>query len=226
MPSSQKPRKPHKPKRAAYNCFAAKDIADVRSRIELVELKALTRLQPGDCDYDCLGEFRDMFNAVLFACMDRSKVLEDDTESLAAIDEITSAACLMMQEKRAHEDRHPNEPVEKLHYIFSGDAQQKILRALNTAIDFARDSLSQCPALFLDEFNGSLVLRDAMRDTQRFTVTKKIVAAAIEEARLINRARLGAETRRATKRAHKRLSTMVKAEAKRRNEKNSKGDSR
>lgn len=219
MPSSQKPRKPHKPKRVSYVCFHPKDIAYVRERIELVELKALTRLQAGACDYDAIAEFRDIFNATLFSCMNRSKVLEDDTESLAAIDEITSAACLMMQEKKAHEDRHPGEKIEDLHYIFSGDAQQKILRTLHTAIDFARDSLESCPSGFLDEFNGSLVLRDAMRSTQRFTVTRRIVAAAIEEARLINRARPGKETRRATERAHKRLSTMVKAEAKRRNAK-------
>ena len=214
--TKKKPRKAYKPKRIAYVCFKAADIAEIRERIEIVEMKALTHLQLGSCNYDDIGEFRDIFNATLFASMNRAKVVENDTESIAAIEDITDAACVMAEEKKAHEKRHPNEKIEDLSYIFSGTAQQKILKALQCAIEFARDSLKTCPALFLDEFNGSLVLRDAMRSTQRFTVTKKIVTAAIEEARKINQARGEKATRIAAEKAHERLSLMVKAEARRR----------
>ncbi|MDO4937233.1 MAG: hypothetical protein Q4E62_04885, partial [Sutterellaceae bacterium] len=59
--------------------------------------------------------------------------------------------------------------------------------ALAICTDFAKDSFEQCPSMFLMEFNGSILVRDAVIKTQRFTVTKKIVDAAVLEATALNR---------------------------------------
>ena len=53
--------------------------------------------------------------------------------------------------------------------------------------DFVSDSLNVCPFQMFDEFNGSLLIRDALPPEGSFSCNRKIVDFAFSEARRINR---------------------------------------
>lgn len=199
MPKNKKPRKKRQYRPASINCFNPSDIEDIKQRLNRVELVALLKLGKGDATLDELREMRDLMNAVVFATIHRE----------TASDEESQESIKFLIETGAKLAKLVNGTPPGKRYVCTADQLKSILLAMATCTEFINRSFEECPSTFLMEFNASLVCRDAVIGTQRFSVTKKIVDAAFLEAIALNRIKHPVLYEREYQRATKRLGQMI-----------------
>nr|DAG47870.1 MAG TPA: hypothetical protein [Bacteriophage sp.] len=178
MPKSKKPRKKRHYRPAAVYCFKQADIDDVFNRLMRIEFSALLKLGKGESTLDELREMRDFMNAVVLGTVHRNKATSDEEsqKSIAFLIETGGKLAKLVN----------NTPPDKS-YVCDADQLKSILSALRTCTTFAEESFKNCPNTFLNEINGSLLIRDAVARTERFTVTKKIADIAVHEAAALSR---------------------------------------
>lgn len=171
MPKSKKPRKRYVSGRHAISFpgIRRQDIEDIKKEILSAETAVRIKLPRGEASYTDLSQVRDLFNCLMFSLMHRQKVI-DQSEADAAGDELIQAGIdLTTVLKRG---------IETDHYVCRASEMRSILAGLQTASDFIRDSLDICPSTLVDEFNGSLLIRDALPENGEIVVQKKTVDMA------------------------------------------------
>lgn len=193
--------KKYRQKVVSLNCFRKSDIEDVYSQLSRVELTASLKLHKGESTLDELHEVRDLFNATCFGCLHRKDAITDDG-SVDAVKFIMATGVKLANLCRRGAP-----------YVCWADELKDIQEALAICTDFVRDSLDTCPSTFLAEFNGSILVRDAVRLSRQFSVSDKTVNAAYKAAVEINRLS-GKEYERAYESALKSLKEMVSVDEK------------
>ena len=178
MPGTKKPRKKYKPKRVALPSFKRTDINFMREVFRNVEIATRLKLHRGECSFSDLEGIRDVFNCTVFAFMHRQAAF-DQKEIDAALELINDAGQKLTEVLQRGRDRGM--------YICTADQLTAILSAMEVCDDFVSDSLDSCPFQMFDEFNGSLLIRDALPPEGSFSCSRKIVDFAFFEARRINR---------------------------------------
>ena len=178
MPGTKKPRKKYRPKRIALPCFKRTDIEYMRKVFRNVELSALLKLHTGECSFSDLEDIRDTFNCCVFAFMHRQAAF-DQKEIDEAVALITDAGQKLTEVLHRGRDRN--------RFVCTADQLKVIIEAIDTCNTFVNDSLDTCPFQMFDEFNGSLLIRDALPPEGSFSCSRKIVDFAFSEARRINR---------------------------------------
>ena len=178
MPSSSKPRKKYRPKRIALPSFKRKDINFMKEVFRNVELATRLKLHRGECSFSDLEDIRDVFNCTVFAFMHRQEAFDQKEidEAVALIDDAGQKLTEVLLRGR---DRN--------RFVCTAEQIATILSAMEICDDFVSDSLSICPFQMFDEFNGSLLIRDALPPEGTFSCSRKIVDFAFSEARRINR---------------------------------------
>lgn len=171
MPKSKPTRKKYVSGRHAVLIPGTKpcDIKDIKDQIAAAETAMRIKLPLGKASYGDLAQVRDLFNCLMFSLMHRQKVI-DQGESDAAGDEIVKAgeALTTVLRRGIKEDR----------YVCRASEMTSILAGLQTASDFITDSLDVCPQTLLAEFNGSLLIRDALPERGEIVVQKRTVDLA------------------------------------------------
>lgn len=178
MPTSKRPRKKHKQKRIALPCIKRKDINFMRRVFRNVELAARLKLHRGECSFSDLEDIRDVLNCTVFSFMHRQAAF-DQKEIDAALELINDAGQKLTEVLLRGRERN--------RYVCTADQLTAILSAMELCDDFVSDSLNICPFQMFDEFNGSLLIRDALPPEGSFSCSRKIVDFAFSEARQINR---------------------------------------
>ena len=171
MPKSKPTRKKYVRGRHAVLIPGTKpcDIKDIKDQIAAAETAVRIKLPLGKASYGDLAQVRDLFNCTMFSLVHRQKVI-DQGESDAAGDEIVKAgeALATVLRRGIKEDR----------YVCRASEMTSILAGLQTASDFITDSLDVCPQTLLAEFNGSMLIRDALPEHGEIVVNKKTVDLA------------------------------------------------
>lgn len=178
MPGTKKPRKKYKPKRVALPSFKRTDINFMREVFRNVEIATRLKLHRGECSFSDLEDIRDVLNCTVFSFMHRQAAF-DQKEIDAALELINDAGQKLTEVLQRGRDRGM--------YICTADQLTAILSAMEVCDDFVSDSLTVCPFQMFDEFNGSLLIRDALPPEGSFSCSRKIVDFAFFEARRINR---------------------------------------
>ena len=171
MPKSKKPRKRYVSGRhpISYPAVRRRDIEDIKKEIMSAETAVRIKLPRGEASYTDLSQVRDLFNCLMFSLMHRQKVI-DQSEADAAGDELIQAGIdLTTVLKRG---------IATDHYVCRASEMSSILAGLQPASDFIRDSLDVCPSTLVDEFNGSLLIRDALPEYGEIVVQKNTVDMA------------------------------------------------
>ena len=171
MPKSKKPRKKFVSGNHPIRIPGVErmKIEDIKKDIALAELAVRIKLPRGEASYTDLSQVRDLFNCLMFSLMHRQKVI-DQSDADAAGDELIQAGIdLTTVLKRG---------IATDHYVCRASEMSSILAGLQTASDFIRDSLDVCPSTLVDEFNGSLLIRDALPENGEIVVQKKTVDMA------------------------------------------------
>ena len=180
MPNTKKPRKKYCSGRHAVLIPGTKpcDIKDIKDQIAAAETALRIKLPLGKASYGDLAQVRDLFNCTMFSLVHRQKVI-DQGESDAAGDEIVKAgeALAAVLRRGIKEDR----------YGCRASEMTSILAGLQTASDFITDSLDVCPQTLLAEFNGSMLIRDALPEHGEIVVTKKTVDLAFRFAQQMSK---------------------------------------
>lgn len=178
MPGTKKPRKKYKPKRVALPSFKRTDINFMREVFRNVEIATRLKLHRGECSFSDLEDLRDTLNCVVFAFMHRQAAF-DQKEIEGALELINDAGQKLTEVLLRGRERN--------RYVCTADQLTAILSAMELCDDFVSDSLTVCPFQMFDEFNGSLLIRDALPPEGSFSCSRKIVDFAFSEARRINR---------------------------------------
>lgn len=180
MPNTKKPRKKYCSGRHAVLIPGTKpcDIKDIKDQIAAAETAVRIKLPLGKASYGDLAQARDLFNCAMFSLMHRQKVI-DQGESDAAGDEIVKAgeALTAVLRRGIKEDR----------YVCRASEMTSILAGLQTASDFITDSLDVCPQTLLAEFNGSMLIRDALPERGEIVVKRKTVDLAFRLAQQMSK---------------------------------------
>ena len=175
MPKAKKPRKKYVSGRHSI-CFPGifKSRLDaIRRSIEEAETAVRIKLPLGEASYSDLSQVRDLFNCLMFSLMHRQKVIDQSESNDAAAVLAQAGVDLTTVLKRG---------IEADHYVCRASEMKNILSALQTASDFICDSLEVCPLTLVDEFNGSLLIRDALPEHGEIVVKKKTVDLAFRLA--------------------------------------------
>ena len=178
MPKNKRPRKKHVPKRIALPSFKRTDINFMREVFRNVELSARLKLHRGECSFSDLEDIRDVLNCTVFAFMHRQAAF-DQKEIDGALELINDAGQKLTEVLLRGRERN--------RYVCTADQLTAILSAMEVCDDFVSDSLDSCPFQMFDEFNGSLLIRDALPPEGSFSCSRKIVEFAFSAARRINR---------------------------------------
>lgn len=182
MPKSKKPRKRYVSGQHAipFPGIRRQDIDDIKTKIATAETAVRIKLPRGEASYSDLSQVRDLFNCLMFSLMHRQKVI-DQSEADAAGDELIQAGIdLTTVLKRG---------IETDHYVCRASEMRSILSGLQTASDFIRESLDVCPSTLVDEFNGSLLIRDALPENGEIVVQKRTVDLAYRLAQQMGKIR-------------------------------------
>ena len=182
MPKSKKPRKKYCSGAHAVSFPGIRrcDIDDIKAKISTAETAVRIKLPRGEASYSDLSQVRDLFNCLMFSLMHRQKVI-DQSEADAAGDELIQAGIdLTAVMKRGAETEH---------YVCRASEMRSILSGLQTASDFIRDSLGVCPSTLVDEFNASLLIRDALPENGEIVVQKRTVDLAYRLAQQMGKIR-------------------------------------
>ena len=166
MPKSKPTRKKYVSGRHAVLIPGTKpcDIKDIKDQIAAAETAVRIKLPLGKASYGDLAQVRDLFNCLMFSLMHHQKAI-DQGESAAAGDEVAKAGVDLTTVLRRgiKEDR----------YVCRASEMTSILAGLQTASDFITDSLDLCPQTLVTEFNGSLLIRDALPEHGEIVVRKR-----------------------------------------------------
>ena len=171
MPKSKKPRKRYVSGRhpVSYPAVRRRDIEDIKKEIMSAETAVRIKLPRGEASYSDLSQVRDLFNCLMFSLMHRQKVIDQSEADAAGAELIQAGIDLTTVLKRG---------IATDHYVCRASEMSSILAGLQTASDFIRDSLDVCPSTLVDEFNGSLLVRDALPENSEIVVQKKTVDMA------------------------------------------------
>ena len=180
MPGTKKPRKKYKPKRVALPSFKRTDINFMREVFRNVELAARLKLHRGECSFSDLEDIRDVFNCTVFAFMHRQAAF-DQKEIDAALELINDAGQKLTEVLIRGRDRN--------RFVCTADQLTAILSAMELCDDFVSDSLDSCPFQMFDEFNGSLLIRDALPEKGEIVVQRKTVEIAYRLAQQMGKIR-------------------------------------
>lgn len=170
------PRKHYRPKKIALPGMQQLDVRAVKDRLRRIEFIAHERLHLGQCTKQELFDIKDLFNCLLFCIMHRQKTLDQEIADEAS-NLFLSAGRTLMEVVQKGEPRKV--------YVCTADQIRLILSALVVAEDFIQESLSTNPGWFVDEFNASLLIRDAITGMgmSSVAVEKKTVDLAFRLAR-------------------------------------------
>lgn len=173
---SKPPRKHYRPKKTSLPGMQQLDVRIIKDRLGRIEFIAHERLHLGQCTKQELIDIKDLFNCLLFCIMHRKKTLNqeavDDAGNL-----LLSAGRALMEVVQKGEPRQI--------YVCTAQQLRLILSALVVAEDFIQESLSTNPGWFVDEFNASLLIRDAITGMglSSVAVEKKTVDLAFRLSR-------------------------------------------
>ena len=182
MPRSKKPRKRyvsgHHP--ISYPAIYRRDIDDIKEQISNAELAVRIKLPRGEATYSDLSQTRDLFNCLMFSMMHRQKVIDQKDADEAGNVLVQAGIDLTTVIKRG---------IKTDHYVCRSSEMKSILSALQTSVDFIKDSLDVCPPTLVAEFNGSLLIRDALPEDGEIVVKKKTVDLAYRLAQQMGKIR-------------------------------------
>lgn len=171
MPKSKKPRKRYVSGQHAISVpgMRLERINNIKTQIANAETALRIKLPRGEATYSDLDQVRSLFNCLMFSLMHRQKVI-DQSESEEAGNELIQAGIDLtaVMQRGAETER----------YVCRASEMRSILSGLQTASDFILDSLDACPIILVDEFNASLLIRDALPETGEIVVQKKTVDMA------------------------------------------------
>lgn len=127
-----------------------------------------------------LSQVRDLFNCLTFSLIHRQKVLDQSEADGAAADIYQAGIDLTTVINRGNKSDH---------YVCRASEMSSILAGLQTATDFICDSLNVCPLTLVNEFNGSLLVREALHENGEIVVQKKTADLAYRLAQRIRNVR-------------------------------------
>lgn len=171
MPKSKKPRKKYVSGQHAISVPGMRldRIKNIKTQIANAEIALRIKMPQGEATYSDLDQVRSLFNCLTF-CLEHRKKVINQAESEAAGKELIQAGIdLTAVMKRGAETEH---------YVCRASELSSILAGLQTANDFILDSLDACPIILVDEFNASLLIRDALPEHGEIVVQKKTVDMA------------------------------------------------
>lgn len=171
MPKTKKPRKKYCSGRHAVLIPGTKpcDIKDIKDQIAAAETAMRIKLPLGKASYGDLSQVRDLFNCLMFSLMHRQRVIDQCDADAAGAELLQAGIDLTTVLKRG---------IATDHYVCRASEMSSILAGLQTASDFVRDSLDVFPSTLVDEFNGSLLIRDALPENGEIVVQKRTVDLA------------------------------------------------
>ena len=182
MPKSKSPRKKYDSRRHAvsFSGIKPKDIEDIKKQIAVAEVAVRIKLPRGEASYSDLSQVRDLFNCLMFSLMHRQKVIDQEEADQAGDELVQAGIDLTNLLRRGIKDDH---------YVCRASEMKSILAALQTASDFITESLDVCPQTLVEEFNGSLLIRDALPEKGEIVVQRKTVEIAYRLAQQMGKIR-------------------------------------
>lgn len=155
MPKSKKPRKKFV---SGQHAIAIRGVSpsiinNIRTEIANAEVALRIKLPRGEATYSDLDQVRSLFNCLMFCLEHRQKVI-NFAEAEAAANELLQAGIDLgnVMERGAESGR----------FVCRASEMTSILAGMQTADDFFFASLKTCPVIFVDEFNASLLIKEAL----------------------------------------------------------------